>query len=396
MRGTIVAMVLALFVITPAFADMDKAIQALKDKDYNTALPLLAKEHFAGNSYATVIMAQMALKGKDKEKGAQSAARFYEMVASRDPEKDKYVAHAQYNLGALYYSGRGVGKDIPKAMSYYEESAKNGFVQAQTTLVVSYYRGTGVKKDKVQALKWILIAAGHGDKKSLKVIGNAAAELTTKQIQVAKKQAADLFPDLSLPEIPKAPKLKHVVEKGLPKTPIAPSAGFTKEFQQLYHQPLSKNDEIIKDLEGRLLELTPPYIYELARRIFMTDKQQGLAYFWLARHRSAYDASRCTDRTAGQGIIQWTAIVRDIVGHIKKEPQKSRVAKMMALHLNKQFMDDPSPSWICFHGMKAITASLNNKKFENWLKPEAEWDALKKQNEERMIAAIKEVKRKPD
>ena len=68
------------------------------------------------------------------------------------------VGHLEDELGV------GVQKDLASAASWYQKSAKQGYVGGQTNLGVLYGAGTGVKYDRRVALYWLKKAAAQGDK----------------------------------------------------------------------------------------------------------------------------------------------------------------------------------------------------------------------------------------
>ena len=86
-------------------------------------------------------------------------------------------AKAQYNLGMLYYSGEGVGRDLKEAAMWYRKSAGQGVPQAQYSLANCYYKGEGVQQDNKEAVRWYRAAADQGLEDAKKVL----KELTVDQ-----------------------------------------------------------------------------------------------------------------------------------------------------------------------------------------------------------------------
>ena len=74
-----------------------------------------------------------------------------------------YDAEAQYNLGAMYYYGRGVEQDYNKAIEWYEKAAVNGNAAAQVSLGYMYDKGLGVAQDYDKAIEWYAKAAANGN-----------------------------------------------------------------------------------------------------------------------------------------------------------------------------------------------------------------------------------------
>jgi len=71
-------------------------------------------------------------------------------------------AKAQYDLGALYLSGRGVKQDDAEAAKWFRKAAEQGDAKAQFNFGVMYYEGRGVPQDDAEAVKWFHKAAEQG------------------------------------------------------------------------------------------------------------------------------------------------------------------------------------------------------------------------------------------
>ena len=70
-------------------------------------------------------------------------------------------AAAQYSLGTLYESGRGVSPDYPQAARWFRLAAEQGHAAAQFSLGNAYHRGHGVNRDARQAERWWRKAASQ-------------------------------------------------------------------------------------------------------------------------------------------------------------------------------------------------------------------------------------------
>ena len=110
---------------------------------------------------------------------AMDAGDMAEAIAAFRESAENGVAIAQYNLGVLYFSGRGVEQDYRKAYRWTRMAAEQGFVNAQANLGTLYYNDLGVsegleaywpislflRSSRLQeAAKWYLAAASqdHG------------------------------------------------------------------------------------------------------------------------------------------------------------------------------------------------------------------------------------------
>lgn len=82
---------------------------------------------------------------------AKAAANWETSVASGDP-------HAMNNLGFLLFNGKGVAKDVPRALTLWRTAATRQISESQLHLGEAYASGTGVSKDRVEAYAWIRTA----------------------------------------------------------------------------------------------------------------------------------------------------------------------------------------------------------------------------------------------
>lgn len=70
---------------------------------------------------------------------------------------------AQYRLGELLVSGKGLQHDPVAAHQWIRRAAKQGVLDAQATLGSMYEFGVGVMADRTEAERWYLLAAKKGD-----------------------------------------------------------------------------------------------------------------------------------------------------------------------------------------------------------------------------------------
>jgi len=69
---------------------------------------------------------------------------------------------AQFNLGLMYEKGRGISRDMNRAIIWYRRSASQGYADAQNNLGRIYFTGDGVKEDYKEALTLFHAAAEQG------------------------------------------------------------------------------------------------------------------------------------------------------------------------------------------------------------------------------------------
>ncbi len=69
---------------------------------------------------------------------------------------------AQFNLGEMYYFGKGVALDYRQAVYWYRKAADQGYANGQSNLGFMYGNGKGVALDDKQAVYWYRKAADQG------------------------------------------------------------------------------------------------------------------------------------------------------------------------------------------------------------------------------------------
>lgn len=83
-------------------------------------------------------------------------------------------AEAQYQLGLMYATGRGVRQDLSQAAAWYKKAAVQGNAEAQYQVGTMYDTGKGMPQNFTEAVSWYNKAAEQGHK---------AAQLNAEKIQ---------------------------------------------------------------------------------------------------------------------------------------------------------------------------------------------------------------------
>ena len=100
-------------------------------------------------------------------------------------------APAQFSLGFMYDTGKGVPQNDKTAVKWYKLAAEQGDATAQTNLGIKYFIGKGVVQDYVRTHMWLSIAASQGYKDASKKREVVAKQMTTSQIETAQKLARE-------------------------------------------------------------------------------------------------------------------------------------------------------------------------------------------------------------
>ena len=80
-------------------------------------------------------------------------------------------AEAQNNLGNIFYSGRGVKRDMKEAFGWFKRSGELGYVWGQLNLGAMYRYGHGTPKDTTLAVMWLKKAAEQNNPNAMNELG---------------------------------------------------------------------------------------------------------------------------------------------------------------------------------------------------------------------------------
>lgn len=100
---------------------------------------------------------------------AWSAGKHAEAVAIWRPLAEKGSADAAFNLAQAYKLGRGVPADLAAAQRYYEQAARGGHLEAQTSLGLLLFQNG----NRSGAMRWLKAAAEAGEPRAMLVYGTA-------------------------------------------------------------------------------------------------------------------------------------------------------------------------------------------------------------------------------
>ena len=100
-------------------------------------------------------------------------------------------AIAQYNLGLMSASGRGVPEDDVEAVRWYRLAADQGYATAQYNLGNRYANGEGVPEDDLLAYMWWNLAAAQGNETAQSKKAQAESRMTRDQIAEAQRLSTE-------------------------------------------------------------------------------------------------------------------------------------------------------------------------------------------------------------
>ena len=141
---------------------------------FASVAPLLAAAALWASAAGPATAADLLAEGA----AAFEAGDYAEAANIWRPLAEDGDALAQFNLGLLHETGRGVTGDPAEAAGWYERAARQGMVRAQYNLALLHQVGRGVAQDVAQALFWLEVAARLGEGTEREQAAAAAAQLT--------------------------------------------------------------------------------------------------------------------------------------------------------------------------------------------------------------------------
>lgn len=186
------------FQVADAEAEYQRARMAFLFGNYEYAYRIWEPLAYQGYAKAQATVAWMFHSGKGVNKNMKRALAWYRVAADNDH------AIAQNNLGVFYEQGIEVRKSYRMAAKWYKKAAEIGYPYAQYNLGVLYLEGKGVKKNKDEAIYWLQIASLQGVKQAnelLEKLGqHVAPKDTTHQAKPKKRYHGGPLPTDKLAE----------------------------------------------------------------------------------------------------------------------------------------------------------------------------------------------------
>lgn len=127
--------------------------------------------------------------GTGVEKNARLAAKF--LIKGATQEHGRLPSAGYYILGLMYEDGDGVSKSDEDAFANYMKGAEAGHPASQNKVGAKYAEGKGIAKDVNRALMWFTIAAANGFKDAAENRDKAEKLLKPAEIKRAQKLAKD-------------------------------------------------------------------------------------------------------------------------------------------------------------------------------------------------------------
>jgi TPR repeat protein len=154
--------------------------QAVQRGDNEIAIQLLMALAEQGHSVSQLLLGCLCL-GNPGLGGNERAFEFISKAAERN------IAKAQWRLGHMYSTGKGVARSESHACYWYYRAAEQGLAEAQFSLGLACIEGRGVAINQNRAVTWLKRAAdqGHADAQGVLGAMYASGNGATKDEQLA-------------------------------------------------------------------------------------------------------------------------------------------------------------------------------------------------------------------
>jgi TPR repeat protein len=139
------SVLLLLLTPRPAFADFAAASAALARHDYRAAFTACKAEAASGDARCQNLLGYLYEEGRGVSRDLVRAVRLFRRAAEQG------FAPAENNLGRAYETGRGVPRDLATAADWFRKAALQHNAEGANALAILYARGEGVPHDPDQA-----------------------------------------------------------------------------------------------------------------------------------------------------------------------------------------------------------------------------------------------------
>lgn len=253
MKMLAISIVLAVSVAwaPPLAAGLSEGIAAYKRGDYAAARAQWEPAAEAGNLDALFNLGQLYRLGKGVPRDLDRAVQYYRRAAEAG-----HVA-AQGNLGTLYYFSLPGAPHVADALAWWEMAAAAGDARSQYLLGVLYFNGSHVPRNYARAYGWTLLAARAGLAEAIAAEKTMLEYLSLDEIENGKAMAESL-PDevrgeemMPHPEAESPPPIgadieprEELPEVRVPDAPDGPAAGTWGGF---YVQLMAMQDPLVAE-----------------------------------------------------------------------------------------------------------------------------------------------------
>ena len=138
-----------------AAADLRAGVAAYRAGDYKKAFAEFSELAKTGDSRAQFNLGVMYMTGRGVARDIAASLEWHRKAA------EQKLPAAQHGMGVFYYQGNGVEKDYGEALRWFRLAATQGFANSQFNIAVMYFNEQGLVRNDLEIVKWVSLAAGQ-------------------------------------------------------------------------------------------------------------------------------------------------------------------------------------------------------------------------------------------
>ncbi len=141
----------------------------------------------------------------------------------------------------------------------------------------------------------------------------------------------------------------------------------------------TRDEAVIGYVKENADRLPPFFLMEMARRLFPSDRDEALWWYHVGYIRGLYDALRCADKSAANGLGVLTKIAPEVAGLAEQDQTAYRRRGLDVLEWRGLYGSLASPWWICAHGERAMRNVAEGRPAQDpvWLRPRRVWPKIR-------------------
>lgn len=142
-------------------------------QDMEKANELFRKAVDLGHPVAAYNLAQNIFNDALEEDNPELFAEAFHLYefAAENSDDDRVIGPSENTMYKLYINGKGVNRDVNKALEHLNRAAEHGHTQAQVDLASRYIYGNDVIQDTAKGREYMQMAANAGDPDACKNMG---------------------------------------------------------------------------------------------------------------------------------------------------------------------------------------------------------------------------------
>ena len=164
-------------------SQVQKAIDALHQQDFQTALSILGPLAQQGEAGAQCYLGLIHQKGLGVPRNPQEALRWYTLSALQG------WTDAMFMAAQMYLNADGIPEDQKSAVDLFLRGAFLGDADAQWALGICINAGQGREKDPIEGTAWLTVAAKRGHKDAEAELNQARQRMSQEDFSIAQSVA---------------------------------------------------------------------------------------------------------------------------------------------------------------------------------------------------------------